>query len=93
MHTLASQDDHDGGRSLLETLARLWVDGVAVDAGALAGEGPVASVPPTVLPRESYWAIKDKPQAALEIAVPTREVAPASAPIAGRGKEIARLRG
>jgi len=55
--SLASTSDDDGGASLLATLARLWVAGVDLDVSAIVGEAPVATVPPTVYPRESYWAV------------------------------------
>ncbi len=72
--TLASLDDHDSGRSLLETLAQLWTLGVALDPRPVISAAPPASVPPVVLRRERYWAISDKPQRALDLAVtaPTR---------------------
>jgi 8-amino-7-oxononanoate synthase len=77
---LASSDDTDGGASLLEGLGQLWVLGASVDPRALTGAGPVASVPPEVLPRESYWPIKDVAQRALEL--PGRPVAATRAPAA-----------
>ncbi len=72
--SLAGTDDTDGGYSLLEALARLWTLGVPVDASAIAANVPLASVPPTVLPRETYWGVKDEPQAALDVSdsVPVR---------------------
>jgi 8-amino-7-oxononanoate synthase len=60
--TLAGLDDAEGPSSLLDTLAQLWVAGVDVDAAAIAGASPVASIAPPVLPREVYWGIKDDPQ-------------------------------
>lgn len=56
---LASNADDDGGASLLAGLAQLWVRGVALDLAAVTGPAQVASVPPTVLPREDYWPITD----------------------------------
>jgi 8-amino-7-oxononanoate synthase len=64
---LAGKNDQDGGRSLLETLAQLWTLGVDFNLRAITGEGFAASVPPTVLPREHYWIIKDEPQLHLEL--------------------------
>ena len=82
--TLASRDDHDGGHSLLEALAKLWVLGIDVDARAVAGEAPVASVPPAVLPRERYWAISEARQKRLDLAgvspQPREPAAPAPEP-------------
>lgn len=63
--TLASLEDNDGGYSLLDNLGLLWVLGADLDTRALASPGPVASVPPAILPTESYWAVKDKPVRAL----------------------------
>ncbi|MCB9665585.1 MAG: aminotransferase class I/II-fold pyridoxal phosphate-dependent enzyme [Alphaproteobacteria bacterium] len=59
--TLAPLEDDPGGAGLLATLAELWVLGAHLDARALAAEAPLASLPPTPLPREVYWAIKDEP--------------------------------
>jgi acyl transferase domain-containing protein/7-keto-8-aminopelargonate synthetase-like enzyme/NAD(P)-dependent dehydrogenase (short-subunit alcohol dehydrogenase family) len=60
--SLASSEDRDGGASLLEGLAQLYVRGVDVDVSAFTGAAAVASVPPTVLPREDYWIIRDTAQ-------------------------------
>lgn len=65
--TLAGKRDDDGGNSVLDTLAQLWVRGVDVDVRAIAGTAARPSLPPTVLPREPYWAIKDEPQLPLEL--------------------------
>lgn len=65
--TLASLDDADGGRSLLQTLGWLWVHGVDLDLAPITGEARVASVPPIPLPKELYWAIKDSKQKTLSI--------------------------
>jgi len=84
--SLASTDDHDRGVSFLKTLARLWVEGVDVDSSAIAAPAAMASVPPIVLPREKYWAVKDEPQAGLNLegvdrrAVPTAANRPAEPP-------------
>ena len=38
------------------------------DADALGLEPqPLATLPPTILPREDYWAVKDEPQRALKL--------------------------
>jgi acyl transferase domain-containing protein/7-keto-8-aminopelargonate synthetase-like enzyme/NADP-dependent 3-hydroxy acid dehydrogenase YdfG len=60
--SLASSDDNDGGASLLEGLAQLYVRGVDVDPTGFAAPAAPASVPPTVLPREVYWLIRDTAQ-------------------------------
>lgn len=65
--TLASQDDHDGGRSLLQTLGWLWVHGVALNLDPITGAAAVASVPPIPLPREEYWAVKAERQMTLHL--------------------------
>ncbi|MBN2799865.1 MAG: aminotransferase class I/II-fold pyridoxal phosphate-dependent enzyme [Deltaproteobacteria bacterium] len=87
--TLASRDDADGGRSLLETLGRLWVLGAAVDVLPLTDPAPVASVPASILPREIYWAVKEKragrvslTAAAHRVSAPAPTVAVAPAPTA-----------
>ncbi|NOY26287.1 MAG: acyltransferase domain-containing protein, partial [Oligoflexia bacterium] len=64
---LASTDDHDGGASLLEGLGRLWTLGAPVDVRAIAAPATVASLPPSVLPREDYWAVKAEAQLPLTI--------------------------
>ncbi len=58
--TLASREDDEGVTSLLATLGQLWIAGVELDLMPLLQGTKPASVPPTVLPREEYWAIKDK---------------------------------
>ncbi len=63
VYTLASMDDDDKGASLLETLGALWCEGVAMDVAALTDATSWAILPPSVLPREKYWAVKDEPQA------------------------------
>lgn len=74
--TLASLDDGDGGRSLLETLGWLWVEGVPVDTRAITAPATLASVPPAVLPRESYWPVKEEGAKAPDLtASPNRVVA------------------
>ncbi len=65
--SLAGTDDSDGGRSLLETLGRLWIAGVPVDPRAITEERKVASLPPTLYDRQEYWAVKDEPQLALNL--------------------------
>jgi 8-amino-7-oxononanoate synthase len=57
--TLASLEDDDGGRSLLDTLGALWIAGAPVDLSALHAEAGRALLPPTPLPTETYWAVKD----------------------------------
>lgn len=64
---LASMEDDDGGRSLLDTLAQLFTRGVDVDATSVTGQATVASLPAAVLPREPYWPIKDRKQRTLKI--------------------------
>lgn len=65
--TLAGLNDADGGVSLLEGLARMYVAGVDIDPRRIAAQASVASVPPVILPREDYWAIKEEPQLALNL--------------------------
>ncbi len=59
--TLAPLDDADGGVGLLATLGQLWIAGVPLDVRAITAASKVASVPPSVLPRETYWVVQDKP--------------------------------
>ena len=98
--TLASLDDAQGPESLLQTLARLWALGVDLDPSAIAAPASVTSVPPTVHPREIYWAIKEAPQRRLRLdAVAERpaeteaapEEAPAPAPVAEADDTTARV--
>lgn len=65
--TLAGKNDDDGGSSILQTLAQLWVAGVDIDVTAIAAPAILPSLPPTVLPRESYWSLKDEPQLPIEV--------------------------
>lgn len=65
--SLAGTNDQDGGKSLLESLALLWTLGVDLDVAAVTAEAPLASVPPTIFPREFYWGVKDTPQMALDM--------------------------
>ncbi|MCC6621520.1 MAG: aminotransferase class I/II-fold pyridoxal phosphate-dependent enzyme [Deltaproteobacteria bacterium] len=58
--TLASKEDNDGGASLLEGLGQLFVAGVDVDVRPITDAAPLASVPPTVLPREVYWIVGEQ---------------------------------
>lgn len=55
---LASNDDGDGGASLLAGLGALWTRGVDIHVESFTREAPIASVPPAELPKEPYWAIK-----------------------------------
>jgi len=65
--SLASTDDADGGRSLLETLGRLWIAGVPVDVRAVVQPGLTASIPPAVYERQAYWAVKAEAQLPLNM--------------------------
>ena len=82
--TLASRDDHDGGVGLLHTLGQLWCAGVDLDVRPITAPAPVASVPPAVLPRETYWVVQDKPARRMTMpgvvarARPAPEAAPAA---------------
>ena len=58
--TLASRDDTDRGASLLEGLGQLFVHGVDIDVEAITAPATIASLPPTVLPREYYWIVGDR---------------------------------
>jgi len=64
--TLAGKRDDDGGASILEGLADLWVRGVDVDVRAITAPAVLPSLPPTVLPREIYWAVKSEVQLPIE---------------------------
>lgn len=80
--SLASKEDDDGGRSLLEGLGQLFTLGVEVDVQAVTAPAEVASVPPSILPRERYWVIADRPVD--PIALRTREgVAKAESVVGG----------
>ncbi len=57
--TLASLEDAGGDRSLLDGLAALWLAGVDLDPTALCAPAPAVVLPPSILPVESYWAVKD----------------------------------
>ncbi|MCK6506343.1 acyltransferase domain-containing protein, partial [Myxococcota bacterium] len=65
--SLASTDDHDGGASLLEGLGRLWTLGVDLDVRPLCAPAALASLPPSVLPREEYWSVKAEAQLAIKL--------------------------
>ncbi len=65
--TLARMDDADGGRSLLENLGWLWVNGVDMDTRPITGPAHVASVPPIVFPRQNYWCVKERSQLTLKL--------------------------
>ena len=65
--TLAGKQDDDGGRTVLETLAQLWTLGVDIDVTAITAAEPLPSLPPSVLPREDYWLIKDEVQLPIEV--------------------------
>ena len=65
--TLASMDDQDQGSSLLKTLAKLWVRGVNVDLKKTVYQAEIASVPPSILPREDYWCVKGQAQMKLRL--------------------------
>ena len=82
VYSLASKEDHDGGASLLTSLAELWVRGVSLDLTPITGEAPLASVPSSVLPREVYWAVRDQAGAALKLsgASASATTAPQAAP-------------
>ncbi|MCB9676639.1 MAG: aminotransferase class I/II-fold pyridoxal phosphate-dependent enzyme [Alphaproteobacteria bacterium] len=67
IHTLGGRDDRDGGRSILEGLAWLWVNGVDLDTRAITADADVATLPTEILPREPYWAVKDVAQKALKL--------------------------
>lgn len=89
--SLASKDDADAGRSLLLGLGELYVRGVDVDAAALAAPGPVADLPPEILPREVYWVVKDSAQAKLKLEAVATPTAPEvdAVPLTVAGEEAA----
>lgn len=84
---LASNDDRDGGASLLAGLGALWTYGVAVDTSEFIAEAPLASVPPLELPKETYWAIKDKPARRTTIDVKAMERRAADAALEAQAEE------
>lgn len=55
---LASNDDADGGASLLLGLGELWTRGVDLHADAFTANAALSSVPPLILPKEYYWGVK-----------------------------------
>ncbi|MBT3220899.1 MAG: aminotransferase class I/II-fold pyridoxal phosphate-dependent enzyme, partial [Proteobacteria bacterium] len=67
IYSLASTNDDDGVASLLESLAQLWVAGVNIDLTSITAHEAIGDIPPACLPREYYWAIKDKVQAQLNV--------------------------
>jgi 7-keto-8-aminopelargonate synthetase-like enzyme/malonyl CoA-acyl carrier protein transacylase/NAD(P)-dependent dehydrogenase (short-subunit alcohol dehydrogenase family) len=80
--TLASRDDTDHGASLLEGLGQLFVHGVDLDLDAITAHEPVASLPPSILPREHYWVVANRavdaaPDFGRKLAVATESPAPA----------------
>jgi 8-amino-7-oxononanoate synthase len=83
IYTLAGREDDDDGASLLDTLAQLWVVGVDIDVRPMTAAAPLPSLPPSVLPREDYWPVKEDPQLPVELpgirTIP-RSAAPAPAP-------------
>jgi len=82
--SLASKEDDDGGASLLEGLGQLFVHGVEIDVRPITSPAELASVPPTILPRERYWVVGDRPVDA--IALRTKQgVAKAESVVGGEG--------
>lgn len=47
----------DGGCSFLSAVGQLWIAGCPVDVRPLLPSVPPASLPPSPLPRERYWAV------------------------------------
>jgi 8-amino-7-oxononanoate synthase len=80
VYTLASRDDHDGGKSLLDTLGALWVAGVDLDVRAITTPSLAASMPASRLPREIYWGVKEVPQRAIKLAGVTPRARVTAAP-------------
>lgn len=70
---LASNDDNDGGASLLLGLGELWAFGVELDSTVWTAEASLSNVPPSVLPKEDYWGIKDKAQTRTKIDIEALE--------------------
>jgi acyl transferase domain-containing protein/7-keto-8-aminopelargonate synthetase-like enzyme/NAD(P)-dependent dehydrogenase (short-subunit alcohol dehydrogenase family) len=90
--TLASMEDDDGGVSLLDTLGALWVAGADLDVRPITTPCPPASVPPSALPTEVYWAVKDKPTRGLtlkpgQVRAPRAVEPEASAPVVAAAPE------
>lgn len=84
---LASNDDRDGGASLLSGLGALWTLGVDIDTSEFIAKAPLASVPPLVLPKEPYWAVKDKPSRHTTIDVKAMERRAADAALEAKADE------
>ncbi len=73
--SLTGMRDDDGGAQLLDSLARLWTLGVEMDVRAIAAPATVANVPPSALPKERYWVVKDGAARAPKLVAPSGEVA------------------
>ncbi len=92
--SLASKDDGDGGASLLEGLGQLFVLGVDVDVLPITGASPIASVPPSILPREVYWIVGDRPVDAITLrtksgtAKPSERAAEAPQAVVAKATEV-----
>lgn len=56
--SLAPAEGGDGGAQFLATLGQLWVKGVPVKAEALFRDAPMATLPPTPLETQKYWAME-----------------------------------
>ena len=65
--SLASKEDGDAGASLLEGLGQLFTLGVDIDVLPITAPADIASVPPTMLPREVYWVVGDRPVDAISL--------------------------
>ena len=65
--SLANTDDHDGGKSVLETLGTLFTWGVDIDVTPITDNAPVVHLPPSPLPAESYWGVKEEVQLSLKL--------------------------
>lgn len=56
----------DDGHSFLTALGQLWTAGCDVDPRSVTRPVPPASLPPSPLPRERYWAVVDRPDFPLD---------------------------
>ncbi|MBL9037525.1 MAG: aminotransferase class I/II-fold pyridoxal phosphate-dependent enzyme [Archangium sp.] len=89
--SLAPNDGGDGGAMLLSTLGQLWLKGVPVNARPLfdGSTAQLATLPPTPLETQKYWAIERMPRPARTPAtVRTTETATASPKLSLKGKPM-----
>jgi acyl transferase domain-containing protein/7-keto-8-aminopelargonate synthetase-like enzyme len=61
--SLAPAEGGDGGAQFLATLGQLWLKGAPVSLEALLRDAPMATLPPTPLEVQKYWAMERTPRA------------------------------